>query len=162
MRGVLVDDHDAVARLRHDVGLVQLRARGAERAVDEIGRGIGRLGAHIGRRRAGVERGLRGFGKARERGRALRRRRPGELRQSQPRRGAAFGRNAAMVASPPVVAVRCASRASASCRARTIEARTRPESRKRTSVLAGCTFTSTSRGSTVTNSATTGWRSRGR
>ncbi len=27
MRGVLVDDHDAVARLRHDVRLVQLRAR---------------------------------------------------------------------------------------------------------------------------------------
>ena len=41
VRGVLIDDHDAVARLRHDVSLVQLRARSAERAVDEIGRGFG-------------------------------------------------------------------------------------------------------------------------
>ena len=31
MRGVLVDDHHAVARLRDDVSLVHLRPRGAER-----------------------------------------------------------------------------------------------------------------------------------
>ena len=41
MRGVLIDDDDAVARLRHDVGLVHLRARRAERAVEQIGRGLG-------------------------------------------------------------------------------------------------------------------------
>ena len=33
MGGMLVDDDDAVARLRHDIGLVKLRPGGAERAV---------------------------------------------------------------------------------------------------------------------------------
>ena len=51
-----------------------------------------------------------------------------------------------MVAVPPVVAARWPSRASASFSACTSSARTRPASRKRTSVLAGCTLTSTSRG----------------
>ena len=37
MRGVLVDDHQPVARLRHDVSFVHLRARGAERTLDQIG-----------------------------------------------------------------------------------------------------------------------------
>ena len=46
MRGVLIDDHDAVARLRHDVGLVQLRPCGAQRPVDEIGQR--RLGGRAG------------------------------------------------------------------------------------------------------------------
>ena len=41
MRGVLVDDDDAVARLRHDVGLVHLRARRAERPVEQIGARLG-------------------------------------------------------------------------------------------------------------------------
>ena len=40
MGGVLIDDDDAVARLRHDVGFVHLRAGGAERPVEEIGLGI--------------------------------------------------------------------------------------------------------------------------
>ena len=38
MRGVLVDDHHARARLRHDVGLVQLRPRRPQRAVEEVRR----------------------------------------------------------------------------------------------------------------------------
>ena len=33
VRGVLVDDHHALVGLRHDVGLVQLRARHAQRIV---------------------------------------------------------------------------------------------------------------------------------
>ena len=65
MGGVLVDDDQAVAGLRHDIGLVDLRARGAERAVEQIGGGL-RLEAHIGGRRADVEGGLARFG---ERGR---------------------------------------------------------------------------------------------
>ena len=38
MRGVLIDDDEPVARLRDDVGLVQLRARGAERMIEQIRR----------------------------------------------------------------------------------------------------------------------------
>ena len=76
--------------------------------------------------------------------------------------GVTAGRKAATVALPPVVAARWPSRVSASCRARMSSERTRPGSRKRTSALAGCTLTSTSRGSSVTNSATSGCRSRGR
>ena len=133
MRGVLVDDDEAVARLRHDVGLVHLRARGAERPVEQIGRGLGALDARVGRR--------------------PRRRRtpPARLRQSRAgaapcatrcasaaaapasaasrrRRAAAAptGRNAAMVALPPVVAARWPSRASASFSARTISAAHQP------------------------------------
>ena len=66
------------------------------------------------------------------------------------------GRNAAMVALPPVVAARVPSRVSAAFSACTNNARTSPALRKRTSVLAGCTLTSISRGSSVTNSATSG------
>ncbi len=40
MGGVLVDDHHAVAGLRHDIGLVDLGARGAERPVDRVGLGF--------------------------------------------------------------------------------------------------------------------------
>src|SRR6266567_1849109 len=87
--------------------------------------------------------------------------RAGERRQSQ-LHGARSGRNAAMVALPPVVAARRPSRESAAPNAWTISARTRPPSRKRTSALAGCTLTSTSRASSATNRATIGWRSRGR
>ncbi len=74
MRGVLVDDDQAVAGLRHDIGLVHLRARRAERAVDQLGRRLEALDARIGGRRADLEGGLRGFGEA-ERGAAARRRR---------------------------------------------------------------------------------------
>ena len=42
VRGVLIDDDEPVARLRHDIGLVDLRARGAERMIEKIGGG--RLG----------------------------------------------------------------------------------------------------------------------
>ena len=160
VRGVLIDDHDAVARLRHDVSLMQLRARSAERSVDEIGRGFcGDPCVRGGR--AGIERGLCGFGKAGERSRALRRKRrrgtpvpaaPGAKIRPERRNGRlAAGRRAAL----------CVTRQRLLERAHD-QARTKPQSRKRTSVLAGCTFTSTSRGSTVMNSATTGWRSRGR
>ena len=37
MRGVLIDDDETVARLRHDVGVVHLRARGAERVFERVG-----------------------------------------------------------------------------------------------------------------------------
>src|SRR5579883_1483901 len=131
VRGVLVDNDQAVARLRHDVSLMQLRACGAERMIKEIGR-----------------RASFGFAGAR--------------RQSRLRGGATMGWNAAMVAAPPLVAARIASRASAAFSAETINARTTPALRKRTSALAGCTLTSTSRGGVETNKATSGWRSRGR
>ena len=63
--GVLVDDDDAVARLRHNIGLVDLRARCAKRGV-AVGDGRLRLV------RAGVKRhvakpakrGLRWLGEA--------------------------------------------------------------------------------------------------
>ena len=42
VRGMLVDDHHALGGLRHDIGLVQLRARRAQRIVEAIGRGFGR------------------------------------------------------------------------------------------------------------------------
>ena len=48
MRGVLVDDDYAVAGLRDDIGLVQLRARSAERPVERFGHGFGRLSARVG------------------------------------------------------------------------------------------------------------------
>ena len=70
VRGVLVDDDEAVAGLRHDIGLVHLRARRAERMIEQF---VGRRGfgerlradlAQIGRRAADVESGLRRLGKA--------------------------------------------------------------------------------------------------
>src|SRR5437899_1172002 len=39
MGGVLIDDDEAVAGLRHDVGLVYLGASGAERLIETIGYG---------------------------------------------------------------------------------------------------------------------------
>ena len=62
MRGVLVHHHETVAGLRHDVGLVDLRSRRAQRAVEQIGRGRF-LEAYIRGRRADIERGLSRFGK---------------------------------------------------------------------------------------------------
>jgi hypothetical protein len=58
--GVLIDHDEAVAGLRHDIGLVNWHARGAERTVEQVGRDD--LGvAQIGRWRVGVERCWRGF-----------------------------------------------------------------------------------------------------
>ena len=61
--GVLIDHNQSVAGLRDDVGLVDLRPRRAERAVDEIGREFVR--ANIRTRRADVERRLRALGERR-------------------------------------------------------------------------------------------------
>ena len=55
VRGVLVDDDEAVAGLRHDIGLMQLRARGAERTVDQIRRRIEARVARICRWAAHIE-----------------------------------------------------------------------------------------------------------
>ena len=66
---------------------------------------------------------------------------------------------ASTVAVPPVVVARCSASASRCLIAPTTRPRTRPESRKRTSALAGWTLTSTSRGSQSTKSATTACRS---
>ncbi len=67
MGGVLIDDDDALSRLRHDIGLVHLRARGAERPVEEIGLGRidARVDARIGGGAADVERRLRRLRQAR-------------------------------------------------------------------------------------------------
>ncbi len=55
MRGVLVDDNDPVARLRHDIGLVDLRPRGAERSLGICWRRLeivqAALGGHVRKRR---------------------------------------------------------------------------------------------------------------
>ncbi len=64
MRGVLVHHDQAVAGLRHDIGLVDLRPRRAERAVEQVGGGL-RLEAHVGGRRADIEGGLISFGERR-------------------------------------------------------------------------------------------------
>ena len=69
MRRMLIDNNNAVPRLRHDVGLVQLRARRAERTIDEFDRRR-RLRARIGGRLPRRKRRLRGLAKAGERGRA--------------------------------------------------------------------------------------------
>ena len=66
--GVLVDNDDAVPRLRHHVGFVHLRTRGAERTIDQVGRRRRRLVTRVGCRRADVEADLHGLGKALERG----------------------------------------------------------------------------------------------
>ena len=69
MRGVLIDDHHAVARLRDDIGLVHLRPRGAERRGDIL-RARLRMRARIGRRRdiADIEGGLPRLAEPRGRG----------------------------------------------------------------------------------------------
>ncbi len=133
MRGVLVDDDEAVAGLRDDVGLVHLRARGAERALDAdrarprpastraSADGAPTSKAACAASAKPTRAAARDAAKPAEpAGRA------GERRQSQapPRCAETAGRNAAMVASPPVVAARWPSRASASCSAPTISPRT--------------------------------------
>ena len=151
VRGVLVDDHEAVARLRHDVGLVHLRARGAERPVEQVGARLRRLDARVGRRRADVERRLRGFGKAAAR--RVPRRAPRQAAATASgaspsrARGSDAGpeRRDGRAAAGRRGALRRRAPAPPAARARS-DARTSPASRKRTSVLAGCTLTSTSRG----------------
>jgi hypothetical protein len=59
MGRVLVDDDDTIAGLGDDIGAVNLGARGAERAIDQVGAGIYDGGAGIGRRRSGIECRLR-------------------------------------------------------------------------------------------------------
>ena len=54
---VLVHHDEAVARLRHDVVFMDLRARRAERAVEQVRRRRA-LDADVGGRRADIERGL--------------------------------------------------------------------------------------------------------
>ncbi len=70
MCGVLIDDDEAVARLRHDIGFVDLRPRRAERMIERFGRrcrsaarhfGFGRT-AQISRRHPTSNSGLRRFG----------------------------------------------------------------------------------------------------
>ena len=171
MRGVLVDDNEAVAGLRDDIGLVDLRPCRAERAVEQVG---GRLflKPNIGGRRADIEGRLAGLG---ERGRG------GALKAGCDPTGKAGERRQSQFACPPFAAAaqrqggaprsqrrrywpRCAclrARGLPSARARSRRARARhcgsalrswPDERWR---RPRC-------GSSVTNSATTGWRSRGR
>ena len=52
MRGVLVDDHDAVAGLGDDVGAVDLRSRGPEARLS--GLGFGGRRTDVGGGRAGM------------------------------------------------------------------------------------------------------------
>ena len=171
MRGVLVHDNEAVAGLRDDIGFVNLRPRRAERPVEQIGRRL-LLEANVRRRRADVEGRLAGFGKAPRGGgfkgrprpdRKSRRAPPVPIRLPSigwPWRKSRTERSITVL--PVLAAVRSPSRARPSFSACTIKARTSPALRKRTSVLAGWTLASTSLQSSVTNSATTGWRSRGR
>ena len=67
------EDHSIVEeeRLRHDVGVVHLRARRAEQAVERVGRRRDHLDACARRRATYIEHGLRGLRKA-ESGIALR------------------------------------------------------------------------------------------
>ncbi len=99
VRGVLVDDDDGIARLRQDVGLVQLRARGAERPVEQgLGdrRGVGaRIGTWCGKR---LERRLHRFGERRTTIEAARRPdRPARGRSN----GTTLGFISSSVAAPP-------------------------------------------------------------
>ena len=52
MRGMLIDDDEPVAGLRHDIGLVDLRARSTQRPPDLLGRRLKTFNPRIGRRRA--------------------------------------------------------------------------------------------------------------
>ena len=55
MSGVLIHDDDAVAGLRHDIGLVKLGAGRAKRAVDKVGIGLVHAGADVRRGSTDVE-----------------------------------------------------------------------------------------------------------
>ena len=63
VRRVLVDDDEAVAGLRHDVSVVHLGPGGAERTIQQVGRGLGHFNAGGRRGTADIEHGLGGFGK---------------------------------------------------------------------------------------------------
>ena len=62
--GMLIDDHQPVAGLRHDIGRVHLRARGTQRSIEQIGDGLGQLDRPCRRRSADVECRLRRLGKS--------------------------------------------------------------------------------------------------
>ncbi len=106
MRGVLVDDDDAVAGLRDDIGVMHLRARRAERR-GEIDAGA------AARRRPPRWRQARNRRSSPARARQSRAGAAGEARQSQGcarrrrRRAKPARRNAAMAPLPPVVAAWC-------------------------------------------------------
>ena len=116
MRRVLVDDDDAVAGLRDDVGAVDLRARGAERRLARLV--IGSASARASARgRADVLEARLLLGEARRRGaasgacqpaKAPACRRPGARCGTSDGRGggAAGGRRWSRVRAPPVVAAR--------------------------------------------------------
>ena len=88
MGGVLIDNDEAVAGLRHDVSLMHLRARGPERVIERIGEtdcgfsGEVRIepGAEIGFRHTDLECGLRRFSET-----AAARQRPCRARTFLPR-----------------------------------------------------------------------------
>ena len=165
MGGVLIDDDEAVRRLGHDIGLVQLGARRAERMGLALGgRGLLREGGTrvdgsrrprrvIECRLAAAAEAARRRGAGRRRGprrdRAGRRRR---LPHEGPRCGCCAkpvpAENAAKARSEACATGLMPALRSASWMALTTSALTSPASRKRTSALAGCTFTSTARGST--------------
>ena len=117
MRDVLIDDDQAVARLRHDIGLVNcVRAAPSGRSISSAAGS--KLSARIRGRRADVESGLARFGK-RGRRRTLEDRigRDGEAPPVMPPRRVVTGRNERVVA-PPLVAARWPSRTRASFSAR--------------------------------------------
>ena len=159
VRGVLVDDHHRIAGLRDDVGLVQLRSR-APRAGDREDRAPRRrrrrsaspLGALTPASGACIKRNE--FpGRARALRRPATRGRPASSR----------GRSRVLACAPaprsspcPASEARCPAASNPRRSAPTIRPRTPLTSRKRTSALVGCTLTSTSRGGSVTNSASSG------
>ena len=151
---MLVDDYQPVAGLRHDIGVVHLRARRAERAgradrrpARSSARGVrDRTATSNAACAASANAGAAAVARISARfERASRRQSPvmaaARRHRGRPERrdgGAPSGGRGAWPCAP-----------SASCSARIIRLRTRPGSRKRTSALAGCTLTSTSRGSSV-------------
>ena len=104
MRGVLVDDDDAVAGLGDDIGFVHLRARRAERRGEVGSRAAGAaLGARVGGERD-AKRGCAGSGEAGRRRRSARRAR--RASPSWPRRGAGAPLRRARSAASVAVAAR--------------------------------------------------------
>jgi hypothetical protein len=61
---VLIDDHESIVRLRHDIGLMNLRTRSAERTIELIGCRFETRDRGISSWFSDVECGLRGFRKA--------------------------------------------------------------------------------------------------
>lgn len=181
MRGVLVSDDKPGFSLRHDVVLVDLRARRAERQSATAPRPRRRALAPsalevcvVSARAVGIVSPSNDVcgrspkplpaGRGGEWGSRRRRERPRRRGLGAPLllrlrpvavRLEAGAEGARSMPSAPVVAARLPSRASASRIAPTISPRTSCGSRKRTSDLAGCTLTSTSAGSSpIDNTAT--------